>query len=127
MYTDILTQIKNAQAVKKAKLKVPFSNMNLAILATMERAGFLSGVSKKGRMPKRVLEIELKYDAKGEGAIHGVRFNSKPSRRLYAGYREFRPVRQGYGAAIVSSSQGIMTAQEAKRKKVGGQLLFEIW
>lgn len=126
MYTDLLTKIQNAQKAKKASVKVPFSNMDLAVAELLLKHDFVAAVNKKGRMPKRVLEIELKYIT-DKGAISGVKFLSVPSRRLYAGYTDLRPVKQGYGLALISTPKGIMTSLEAKRAKTGGQLLFEIW
>lgn len=126
MYTNLLTKIRNAQAAKKESIKMPFSNMDLAVAEILEKNKFIEGVAKKGRMPKRVLEITLKY-VDNKGVIQGVNFLSKPSRALYTGYKEIRPVRQGYGLLIVSTSKGIMDGKQAKKSKLGGQLLFEIW
>lgn len=127
MYTDILTRIKNAQAVKKESLKVPFSNMDLMVLELLAKFGYIAAVHKKGRMPKRALEIVLKYDEAKKGAIRGVAHLSVPSRRVYAGAQELRPVKQGYGLGVISTPKGIMAYHEAKKANVGGELLFEIW
>ena len=127
MYTDILTRIKNAQAAKKESLKVPFSNMDFTVLELLARYGYVANVAKKGRMPKRVIEVVLKYDEKQSGAIRGVAHLSVPSRRVYAGAQELRPVKQGYGLGVVSTPKGIMAYHEAKKANVGGELLFEIW
>jgi small subunit ribosomal protein S8 len=127
MYTDLLTRIRNAQAAKKKAVKVPFSRTDLEIAELLVVKKYLSSVEKKGRMPRRVLEIELRYNESGAGAISDVRFVSVPSRRIYAGYRELRLVRQGYGHAVLTTPKGIMTAQDARKQKVGGQILFEIW
>lgn len=126
MYIDLLTQIKNAQAVKKEAIKIAFSNMNFAIAELLAKYGYLESVSKKGRMPKRIIEIVLKYN-NGKGAINGIKIISKPSRKLYMGYRELRPVKQGYGLRIVSTPKGIMTSKDAKKMKLGGEVLFDIW
>ncbi len=126
MYTDLLTKIQNAQKAKKASVKMPFSNMDHAVAELLAKHNFVGTVAKKGRMPKRVLEVDLKY-IEEKGAISGVKFLSVPSRRLYAGYADFRPVKQGYGIALVSTPKGIMTSLDARRQKIGGQLLFEIW
>jgi small subunit ribosomal protein S8 len=126
MYTDLLTKIHNAQRAKKATVKVPYSNMDMAIAEVLADKGFILAVSKKGRAPKRVIEVELKYDGE-KGAISEINFVSVPSRRIYSGYKELRPIRQGFGLAVVSTSKGIMTASEARKQKVGGQRLFEIW
>lgn len=108
-------------------VKVPFSNMSMAILETLEKHKFVESVSKKGRMPKRIIEVRLKYHNDGEGAIHKITFLSKSSRRLYVGYKEIKPVRQGFGLLVLSTSKGIMDGKTAKKQKVGGQLLFELW
>lgn len=126
MYIDLLTKLKNAQTAKKESLKVPFSTMDFAIAEILSARGFVGAVSKKGRMPKRTLEIDLKYDG-AKGAISGINFLSVPSRRLYVGYEDLRPVKQGFGIALISTSKGILTNKEARKAKVGGQLLFEIW
>ena len=127
MYTDLLTKIKNAQKARKETIKVPYSNFDFTVAELLMKNNYLEGAVKKGRMPKRVLEIKLKYDKNGGGVINGINIISKPSRRLYAGYKEFRPIKQGYGLAIVSTSKGTMTTKEAKKQRLGGQLLFEIW
>ena len=126
MYIDVLTKIKNAQAVKKESVKVPYTAMDLAILELLEKHKFITGVAKKGRMPKRVLDITLKYENK-IGVIQSVRFLSIPSRRLYVGYKDIKPVRQGYGLLVLSTPKGIMDGKTAYKQKIGGQLLFDIW
>ena len=126
MYIDMLIKIKNAQAVKAETLKVPFSNMDMTVAETLARHGYLESVTKKGRMPKRVIEIKLKYDD-GVGAIRDIKLISKPSRRLYAKSGELRRVKQGYGTGFVSTSKGVMANEEARKQNLGGQLLFEIW
>ncbi|HEY4475306.1 MAG TPA: 30S ribosomal protein S8 [Candidatus Paceibacterota bacterium] len=126
MYTDLLTRIKNSQAAKMEYVKVPFSNADFAIAELLAKRGYLESAAKKGRMPKRVIEIKLKYPD-GKGAITGVKFKSKSSRRLYLGYRDLRPVKNSYGDSVISTSKGIMTGKEARKQKLGGEILFEIW
>jgi small subunit ribosomal protein S8 len=127
MYTDLLVKIKNAQAVKKENVKLSYSIMDNAILDILSKKNFVGEVSVKGRAPKKVLDANLKYDKDGSGAIHGVKILSKPSRHLYAGYTELYPVKQGFGLLVVSTPKGIMDGQSAKKSKLGGELLFEIW
>ena len=126
MYTDFLTRIRNAQAAKKETLKAPFSKMDMAIAELLAKKGYIERAEKKGRMPRRVIEVTLRYKD-GVPAIQHVTLLSKSSRRLYAGYRELKKVRQGYGIAVVSTPMGILESMDAKKKKVGGQLLFELW
>lgn len=127
MYINLLTKIQNAQRAHKETVRAPFSKNDLAVAEVLASNKFLAGVEKKGRMPKRVIEMQLRYDNNEEGAINGVKLISRPSRRMYAGYHDLRPVRQGFGIGVISTPKGVMTFQEARKQKVGGQLLFEIW
>lgn len=126
MYTDILIRIKNAQQAKKTMLKVPFSNMDMAILELLKKHGYIEDAQKRGRMPKRVIEIKPKYE-KEEGKIQGVSFISKPSRSLFGGYRALSRFRRHFGFLAISTPKGIMSLPEARKEKVGGEALFEIW
>lgn len=126
MYTGLLAQIKNAQAVKKEGLKVIYSKQAEKILEILVGGKYIEKFEKKGRGAKKNLAIYLKYDG-GQGVISGTKFISKPSRRIYLGYKEIRPVKSGYGMLVVSTSKGIMTGKEARKMKLGGEALFEIW
>jgi small subunit ribosomal protein S8 len=126
MYIDLLIKIKNGQQARAEFVKLPYTNMDMAIAEVLEREGFIESVSKKGRMPRRAIEIKLKYE-NGKGRISDVKFLSKPSLRQYGGYRDLKTVKQGYGTAILSTPKGILTARDARKAKVGGALLFEIW
>lgn len=126
MYIDLLTKIKNAQRAGKERLKVVYTNNDNAVAELLAKAGFIESVAKKGRLPKRILEIRPKYENE-QGAITDIKFISRPSRHIYIGYRDLRSVRQGYGLGVISTPQGIMTTKEARKMKVGGELLFEIW
>ncbi len=127
MVYDLLTKIKNAQKARKESLKAPYSNLDYAVAEVLAKNNYVESVAKKGRMPKRIMEIKLKYGADSRGAINGVRILSTPSRRLYTGYEKIHPVKQGYGLVVLSTSKGLMSGQEARKSKMGGQLLFEIW
>ncbi len=126
MYIDLLTKLKNAQKAKLPNIKAAFSQMDLAIAELLAKHKFIDSVEKKGRMPKRVLDIKLRY-VNGEGVIGGVEFLSKPSRRLYSGYKDIKKVLSGYGVLVVSTPRGILEGGEARKEKVGGALLFKIW
>ena len=126
MYTDLLTKIKNAQAVKRDVVRTPYTHMDYSVAELLSKHKFVGEVVKKGRMPKRTLEIKLRYK-EGKGVIQDIRFLSVPSRRLYSGYSEIKPVRHGYGLLVLSTPKGILDGKNARKQKVGGQLLFEIW
>ena len=123
MYINLLIKIKNAQEAGIKSLKSPFTKMDLAIAELLLRRGYLKNVEAKGKAAKRVIEINLKE----EKAIKGIKFISLPSRRMYAGYKEIKSVKSGYGMAVISTSKGIMSDRDAKKNKLGGQLLFQIW
>ena len=123
MYIDLLIKIKNAEAARKDSLKTRHTQMDAAVVDVLARHGFLKKYEVKGRLPKRVIEIDFNL----ERPILGIKLLSRPSRRLYAGYKDFKTVKSGYGILVVSTPQGVMSGVEAKKKKVGGQLLFEIW
>lgn len=125
-YINLLIQLKNAQAVKKENIKIIFSKINETIAKILMANNFIDSFEKKGRGVKRVLDIKLKYEKKN-AAIKGIKFISKPSRRIYIGYKDMRPVKQGYGIMIISTPSGIITNKEARKLKVGGEALFEIW
>ncbi len=126
MYINLLTQLKNAQAVKKESIRTSYSKMNEKILEVLKDNGYIENFEKKGRGAKRLLEIELKYH-NNIGTIEGIKFISKPSCRLYIGYKDIRPVKSGYGLLILSTPKGILTGKEARKMKVGGEILFKIW
>lgn len=126
MYTTLLTHIKNAQGAGKESVKTPYSNMDEKVLEILLAGKFIAGFEKKGRNPKKYLEISLLY-RNDAGAIHGIKFISVPSRHIYKKYNQLRQVKQGYGVAVISTSRGLMTDTDARKNKVGGEVLFNIW
>lgn len=126
MYTDLLIRIQNAQRARQEIVRAPFSTNDTAIADILMSHQYIESWTKRGRLPKRVIEIKLAY-RNGRGPIEGVTFVSKPSRRIYVGYRDLKPIRQGYGIGVISTPEGIMTVGEAKRRKLGGELLFKLW
>jgi len=124
---DFINQIKNAGAVKKATVSIPFSNFKLAIAEKLKTEGWVKAVEKKGKKVKKTLDITIKYNDDGKAFIQGVKRVSKPGRRIYRGFEEVIPVKYGFGALILSTPKGIKTDKEAKKEKVGGEALFQIW
>ncbi len=124
---NMLIAMKNGSAVTKGTVVVPFSNIKYAIAQCLQKSGFIEGASKKTEkknMP--VLEINLAYNESG-AKIHDVKRISKPSRRVYMGVRDMRPVKNGHGMVVLSTPKGIMSDKEAKKEQVGGEALFMIW
>ncbi len=127
---NMLVQIKNAQAVGKTDVVIPFSNMKLAIATILQEEGFVGSVETKKSIVRKTelpfLHVALKYHD-GIGAINGVRLVSKPSRRMYAHAHELQNIKSGFGISLVSTSQGVMTGTKARKLGVGGEVLFELW
>jgi small subunit ribosomal protein S8 len=126
MYINLLTQLKNAQAVKKENVKIPYSKMDEGVLKILTSNNYIENFEKKGQKIKRYFDVKLKY-VENKGAINGIKLISKPSRRIYVGFEKIRLVKSGYGLMVVSTSKGIMSGQEARKAKMGGLALFEIW
>ena len=124
---DFIVRLTNAGAVKHESVSVPFSNLKLAIAEKLKDAGYIAGVDKKGKKVKKTLEVTLKYNADGTPFIEGVKRVSKPGRRMYKSVHEITRVRYGHGSLILSTPQGIKTDKEARKEKVGGEAMFEIW
>jgi len=123
---DMLTRIRNAQAVSRPMVTVPFSKLKFNLAKILEKEGLIREIATKGRKTRKVIEIKLKYE-KGIPTISGLKRISKPGRRIYLKKKGLRPVRQGYGLAIISTPSGLMTNKEARKKGLGGEVLCEIW
>ena len=128
--SDFFIRIKNAYAAKKERVLVPFSNLKFKIASELERGGFVQEVGKKKKKVLKsnhlYLDIKLKYKDNGP-AMEGLRIFSSPSRRIYIKSKDIRPVRSGYGMAILSTPKGIMSEKTARKENVGGELIAEIW
>lgn len=124
---DLIVRLTNAGAVKKASVSIPYSNFKHAVAQKLLEAGWVKQVEKKGKKVKKTLDIFLKYNENGVAHIQGVKRVSKPGRRLYRGVGDIVPVRYGHGSLILSTPKGVLTDKEAKKEKVGGEALFEIW
>jgi small subunit ribosomal protein S8 len=123
---DLLVRIKNAQAAGREATEAPFSKVKFAIAKILEKEGFIVKVEKKGIKSKEKLEIKLKYN-QGIAAIQDLKRISRPGQRIYVNAQKLKLVKQGYGLAIISTSHGLMTDREAKKKKLGGEVLCEVW
>ena len=123
---DMLNRMVNAQAVQKETVVLPFSQIKYAIAKILEQRRFVKHVDFKGKRTRKVIEINLRY-LKGEPRITGVKRISKPGQRSYASSHKIKRVRNGQGIAVISTSKGLMTDQDARREKIGGEILCEIW
>ena len=124
--TDMLNQVKNAQAVGKTEVTLDLSNLKNEVASILSKAGFIGEVRKVAKGKSKKLRIALKYD-NGVPAMEGFKRVSKPGQRIYAKNKEIKKVKGGYGMSIVSTPKGLMTGLEAKKAKLGGEVLLEIW
>ena len=124
--SEMLTKIRNASAVSIEAVEIPFSKLKYEIAKILERKIFVDKVRQKKRREGSAIEIILKYEQKIP-VISGIKRISKPGQRIYHRYTEIRRVKGGYGTAIVSTSKGLITDEEAKKQKVGGEIICEIW
>ncbi|MBN2238556.1 MAG: 30S ribosomal protein S8 [Dehalococcoidales bacterium] len=120
---DMLTRIRNAVMVRHDSVLVPSSKIKVAIARILKDEGFINDYEMVKEKTSQTIKIQLKYDDKNEPMIAGLERVSKPGLRVYVGSNEIPRVAGGLGIAIVSTSKGVMTGQEAWRRKIGGELL----
>lgn len=124
---DMLTRIRNAQAVGHQAVMAPFSKLKYNLAKQLEKSGFVEKVEFKGRLPRKMIKIILKYDEKERPAISGLKRVSKPGQRIYKHYNEIKLIKAGRGVSIVSTREGLMVGSQAKQKRIGGEILAEVW
>jgi small subunit ribosomal protein S8 len=125
--SDMLMRIKNALMARQKTVAVPGSKLKLEIARILKDEGFIEDYRVVEEKPQIKIEIVLKYDDKKSPVIAGIKRVSKPGRRIYRGYKELPRVLDGMGMAIISTSQGIMTDHEARKRRLGGEVICEIW
>jgi len=124
---ELINSLKTASAAGKTTATFPYSKMREAVLLTLEKEGFIKSFTKKGKKVIKTIEVELVYDDAKKPKIQGAEQVSKYSRRLYYKSTELYPVRNGYGALVITTPKGVMTGKAARKEKVGGEPLFKIW
>ncbi len=123
--SDMLTRIRNANRALLPAVDVPHSKMKESIAAILKREGYISDFSVEGQTA-RTLKVKLKYQGK-KSIIEGLRRVSSPGLRRYVGATEIPRVRGGLGVAVLSTSEGLMTGNQARKKNLGGELLCYVW
>lgn len=123
---DFIIRLKNAGAIGNQTVTTAHSKHVEEIARKLKEIGFVADVSVSKDFPRQ-LEVTLAYDAQGNHKINDVKRISKPGRRLYVGAQEAHSVKNGLGARIISTPKGILADKEARKVRVGGENLFEIW
>jgi len=126
----MLTCIRNAVAAERAVVEFPTSKLRVAIADALQRHGYIwdfAVVAAEGDESKRRLRINLKYGPTGERVIQHIKRVSSPGRRIYRKCAELRPILNGMGITIISTSHGVVSDREARQKNLGGEVLCEVW
>jgi small subunit ribosomal protein S8 len=141
---DFCTRIRNASRIERAVVDIPASGIKIGIAEALKQEGYIFeyhighfATSAEGakefqptdtpNLPKRYIRIYLKYGNNGERVIQAIRRISSPGCRIYRGYKELRPVLDGLGVAIVSTNKGVKSDRQARKEKLGGEVLCEVW
>jgi len=123
--SDLLTRIRNANRALLPTVELPHSRIKESIVGILKREGYITDFAVEGKLP-RTIKVKLKYQGK-KSIIEGLRRVSTPGLRRYVGATEIPRVRGGLGVAVVSTSEGLMTDVQARRKKIGGELICYVW
>ena len=124
--SDMLTRIRNAAMARHERTQIPASQLKKHIAEILKSEGFIADVRDSEEDPRN-LTIVLKYGRDRTSAIDGIKRVSRPGRRVYVRHDHIPRVLSGMGVAILSTSRGVMSDKEARRQKVGGELLCEVW
>ena len=125
---DLLARVRNGIRARKQNVECPRSNLKVRIAEILRDEGFLDGVvTGETDTHQGTLTVKLRYDGRASCAISGLRRVSRPGQRKYVPAKDVPKVRNGLGIAILSTSQGVMTDREARKRGVGGEILCEVW
>jgi small subunit ribosomal protein S8 len=124
---DMLTRIRNAVAVGHERVSMPSSKMKVGIARILVDEGFIDRFDVKENGTMNELELVLRYGNRRQPAIGGIKRISKPGHRIYRGAGELPRVQGGLGVAVVSTSQGLLADREARRRRLGGEIVCEVW
>lgn len=124
---DMLTRIRNANMALHETVSMPSSKLKEGIAKILAAEGYIDGFEVTASGTHKTLELRLRYGAERDRVIEGMRRVSKPGRRVYAGADDLPRVKGGLGVAVVSTSQGLLPDREARRRRLGGEVLCEVW
>jgi len=125
---DLLTRIRNAGFQKHEKVLIPASRIKANIVRVLKEEGYINNFRlMRDEQGHPVIKVYLRYTDSGKTVIQGIRRSSRPGLRRYAGYEEIPRPLSGAGVAVVSTSKGVMSGKSARKQKVGGELLCEVW
>ena len=123
---DMLTRIRNGQAAGHEIVEMPSSNLKAAVAKVLKDEGYVEDFEVEGDQ-KKVLRVALKYNAERKPVIRGIRRESSPGLRRFCGWKDIPRVLGGLGVAVISTSGGVMSGLEARRRKLGGEIVCTVW
>ncbi len=126
---DMLTRIRNAVRIERPIVEMPLSKVKRGVAEVLKREGYIWDWREEAsdEKPVKQLYIDLKYGPNGERVIRHIKRVSKPGRRVYSRAADLRPILNGLGISIISTSRGVISDREARQKKLGGEVLCELW
>lgn len=124
---DMLTRIRNAVRVEHPEVEMPLSKVKRGLAEVLKREGFIWDFEEVAGEPVYTLKLHLKYGPNGERLIRHLKRVSKPGNRVYSGASELRPILNGLGISILSTSSGVISDREARQRNLGGEVLCELW
>jgi len=124
---DMLTRLRNAVRARHPRVEMPRSNLKIAIAGILKQEGYIGAVTEfeKGRF--KMIRIALRYDDEGRGYLSGLQMVSRPGKRVYARHEGIPLVMGGLGVNIVSTPRGVMSGRQARKSRVGGEILCNVW
>ena len=124
---DMLTRIRNAVRVERPHVDMPLSKVKRGLAEVLKREGYIWDWEEVEGQPAQQLRVHLKYGPNGERVIRRIRRVSTPGRRIYSGASDLKPVLGGLGIRVLSTSRGVVSDREARQRRLGGEVLCEIW
>lgn len=124
---DMLTRIRNAVSVERPHVDMSLSKVKRGVADVLKREGYIWDWEEIEALPATQLRIDLKYGPSGERVIRHLKRVSKPGRRVYSKAKDLRPILNGLGITIISTSRGVVSDREARQRNLGGEVLCEVW
>jgi len=124
---DMLTRIRNGLQSRHAAVEMPASKLKSAIAEVLKEEGYIKGYSTSGEGATKTLKVELRYVGKNEPVLSGLKRVSKPGLRVYSAATDIPRVFGGLGVAIISTSRGVMSGAQARKQRVGGEIICHVW
>jgi small subunit ribosomal protein S8 len=124
---DMLTRVRNAVRIERPHVEMPSSKVKRGVAEVLKREGYIWDFQVEQQEPIEQLRLELKYGPNGERVIRHIKRVSRPGRRVYSKAKDLRPVLNGLGISVISTSRGVISDREARQRNVGGEVLCEVW